>query len=173
MSAMLGAGSIRAAAITSSNDLSRSADRLQDDVSGEATNVSLLNCPSGWRIWRGYQCFTPKLSFRMTGRLQSPHPVHCENKKIVYHSSPKLVNLPSFLTSFLFLLSFLSASTSIQGILWASASSQCSWSPRMHTFMEGRGMWRSLSEAHPSPHPPALPHLCAAQTQLMALISTL
>ena len=51
---------------------------------------------------------------------------------------------PSFLINFLFLLSFFNASTSINGMSRAFASSQCCWSPRTHTFSLGFGMWRNL-----------------------------
>jgi len=54
---------------------------------------------------------------------------------------------PSFLISFLFLLSFFKASASIHGTLLADASSQCCWSPRIHTDICGRGIWRSLDIA--------------------------
>mmetsp|Transcript_18542 Transcript_18542/g.46770 ORF Transcript_18542/g.46770 Transcript_18542/m.46770 type:complete len:205 (+) Transcript_18542:310-924(+) len=46
----------------------------------------------------------------------------------------------SFLTSFLFLLSFFRSSTFIEGMLAFSADSQCWASPRMHTVMLGRGI---------------------------------
>uniref|UniRef100_A0A6B0URS7 Putative secreted protein n=1 Tax=Ixodes ricinus TaxID=34613 RepID=A0A6B0URS7_IXORI len=52
--------------------------------------------------------------------------------------------LASFLTSFLFLLSFLRASVSMHGRLLALASSQCCWSPKTHTWNFGRGMCFSL-----------------------------
>ena len=48
--------------------------------------------------------------------------------------------LPNFLTSFLSLLSFLSASTSMQGMPLALASSQWEASPNTHTLSFGRGM---------------------------------
>ena len=53
-------------------------------------------------------------------------------------------HLPSLLTCFLSLLSFLRASTSMQGRPLALASSQWEASPRIHTFSFGRGMCRSL-----------------------------
>uniref|UniRef100_A0A6B0U2D0 Putative secreted protein n=1 Tax=Ixodes ricinus TaxID=34613 RepID=A0A6B0U2D0_IXORI len=53
--------------------------------------------------------------------------------------------LASFLTSFLFLLSFLRASVSMHGRLLALASSQCCWSPKTHTWNFGRGMCFSLT----------------------------
>ena len=58
--------------------------------------------------------------------------------------SPSEPHLPSFLTNFLFLLSFLSASMSMWGISTALASSQCCWSPRTHTENLGRGVDLSL-----------------------------
>lgn len=51
---------------------------------------------------------------------------------------------PSFLTSFLFLLSFFRASMSMWGMSTALASSQCCWSPRTHTENLGRGVDLSL-----------------------------
>lgn len=56
-------------------------------------------------------------------------------------------NSPSFLTIFLFLLSFLRASMSMCGSSAALASSQCCWSPRMHTENLGRGVVFSLRGA--------------------------
>ena len=53
--------------------------------------------------------------------------------------------LASFLTSFLFLLSFFSASMSMWGISTALASSQCCWSPKTHTENLGRGVDLSLT----------------------------
>lgn len=50
----------------------------------------------------------------------------------------------SFLTSFLFLFSFLSASASMQGTVRLLASSQCCWSPSTHTCILGRGMYFNL-----------------------------
>lgn len=47
---------------------------------------------------------------------------------------------PSFLTSFLFLLSFLRSSTLRASTPMACACSQCFTSPSTHTFMAGRGM---------------------------------
>lgn len=52
--------------------------------------------------------------------------------------------VPSFLTSFLFLLSFLRASMSMCGRSAALASSQCCWSPRTHTENLGLGRVFSL-----------------------------
>lgn len=52
--------------------------------------------------------------------------------------------IPSFLTSFLFLLSFLRASMSMCGSSAALASSQCCWSPRTHTENFGLGRVFSL-----------------------------
>uniref|UniRef100_A0A6B0UUE9 Putative secreted protein n=1 Tax=Ixodes ricinus TaxID=34613 RepID=A0A6B0UUE9_IXORI len=57
--------------------------------------------------------------------------------------------LASFLTSFLFLLSFLRASVSMHGRLLALASSQCCWSPKTHTWNFGRGMCFSGSCREP------------------------
>lgn len=51
---------------------------------------------------------------------------------------------PSFFTIFLFLLSFLRASMSMCGSSAAFASSQCCWSPRMHTENLGLGVVFSL-----------------------------
>merc|ERR1712158_61274 len=53
--------------------------------------------------------------------------------------------LASFLTSFLFLLSFLRSSALMQGRPLDLASSQCCWSPRMHTVNLGRGTCFSLT----------------------------
>ena len=53
--------------------------------------------------------------------------------------------VPSFFTCFLSLLSFFRASTSMHGNPLALASSQCEASPKMHTFILGRGMCRNLS----------------------------
>lgn len=52
--------------------------------------------------------------------------------------------VPSFLTSFLFLLSFFRASMSMCGSSAALASSQCCWSPRTHTENLGLGRVFSL-----------------------------
>lgn len=54
------------------------------------------------------------------------------------------LKLPNFLTSFLFLFSFFKASTSMNGMLLALASSQCWASPRIQTCIFGRGMYFSL-----------------------------
>ena len=52
--------------------------------------------------------------------------------------------LPSFFTSFLSLLNFFSASTSMHGIELALASSQCDASPSTHTLNFGRGTYLNL-----------------------------
>merc|ERR1719458_1020708 len=52
--------------------------------------------------------------------------------------------LASFLTSFFCLLSFLRSSALMKGIPLALASSQCCWSPNMHTENLGRGTCRNL-----------------------------
>ena len=44
------------------------------------------------------------------------------------------IDIPSFLTSFLFLFSFFKSSTVIASMPRALASSQCLWSPRTHTY---------------------------------------
>jgi len=46
--------------------------------------------------------------------------------------------------SFLFLFSFFNASASMHGTLLADASSQCCWSPKIHTDICGLGIWRNL-----------------------------
>lgn len=53
-------------------------------------------------------------------------------------------HLPNFLTSFLSLFSFFSWSASMHGTSLALAWSTWTWSPRMQTFILGRGTWRSL-----------------------------
>ena len=62
----------------------------------------------------------------------------------IVESGSKAKYLPNLLTCFLSLLSFLRASTSMQGRPLALASSQWEASPRIHTFSFGRGMCRSL-----------------------------
>lgn len=52
--------------------------------------------------------------------------------------------LPSFLTSFLSLFSFLRSSADMQGMLFSLASSMCIWSPRTQIFMLGLGMCFNL-----------------------------
>ena len=44
------------------------------------------------------------------------------------------IDIPSFLTSFLFLFSFFKSSTVIASMPRALASSQCLWSPNTHTY---------------------------------------
>merc|ERR1711973_364546 len=53
--------------------------------------------------------------------------------------------LASFLTSFLFLLSFLRSSALMQGMFLLLASSMCCWSPRTHTVNLGRGTCFNLT----------------------------
>merc|ERR1712121_452124 len=53
--------------------------------------------------------------------------------------------LANFLTSFLFLLSFLRSSALIEGMPLALASSQCCWSPNTHTLNLGLGTCFSLT----------------------------
>ena len=69
------------------------------------------------------------------------------SQEICSHCTPPIYHTrhsPSFLTSFLFLLSFFSASMSMWGISTALASSQCCWSPKTHTENLGRGVDLSL-----------------------------
>lgn len=52
--------------------------------------------------------------------------------------------LANFLTNFLFLFNFFKASASMNGTSLAFASSQCCWSPKIHTCILGRGMYFNL-----------------------------
>merc|ERR1711862_853366 len=51
----------------------------------------------------------------------------------------------SFLTIFLFLLSFFKSSTDLKAKSFLWAASQWTASPSTHTFMRGRGTWGSLT----------------------------
>lgn len=85
--------------------------------------------------------FLARMGGEAGNKMFLKNPVHYNRPSQVVHD----VNfLPSFLTSFLFLLSFLRASMSMCGSSAALASSQCCWSPRTQTENLGLGRVFSL-----------------------------